>query len=100
MTTKVVVKKNTYFDSVSLMSISTKANQVDGVDQAFVAMGTEMNKEVLRNLGLLTPGRRGRRHRRPDDRRRDRRLDRPGRGHRLDRGAVQAQDGGARQRAA
>jgi succinyl-CoA synthetase alpha subunit len=54
VTTKVVVKKNTYFDSVSLMSISTKANQVDGVVQAFVAMGTEMNKEVLRNLGLLT----------------------------------------------
>lgn len=55
MTTKVVVKKNTYFDSVSLMSISTKANQVEGVVQAFVAMATDMNKEVLRNLGLLTP---------------------------------------------
>lgn len=55
MTVTAVIKKNTYFDSVSLMSISTKANQVDGVDQAFVAMGTEMNKGVLDNLGLLTP---------------------------------------------
>lgn len=54
MTTKTVVKKNTYYDSVSLMSISTKANQIDGVDQAFVAMGTDMNKEVLRNVGLMT----------------------------------------------
>ena len=55
MTTTVVIKKNTYFDSVSLMSISTKANQIEGVVQAFVAMGTEMNQEVLRNLDLLTP---------------------------------------------
>lgn len=55
MPTKIVVKKNTYFDSVSLMSISTKANQLEGVQQAFVAMATEMNKQVLNNLGLLTP---------------------------------------------
>ncbi|QIQ20547.1 acyl-CoA synthetase FdrA [Zophobihabitans entericus] len=55
MSTKIVIKKNTYFDSVSLMSISTKANQLEGVEQAFVAMATEMNKGVLRNLGLLTP---------------------------------------------
>ncbi|QIK84327.1 acyl-CoA synthetase FdrA [Sanguibacter sp. HDW7] len=48
------VRKNTYVDSVSLMSISTKANQIDGVTQAFVAMGTAMNKEVLANLELLT----------------------------------------------
>ncbi|MFD7292943.1 acyl-CoA synthetase FdrA [Streptomyces sp. NPDC059897] len=49
-----MIKKNTYFDSVSLMSISTKANQLDGVEQAFVAMATEKNKEVLGNLDLLT----------------------------------------------
>lgn len=48
MSTRIVVKKNTYFDSVSLMSISTKANQLDGVEQAFVAMATEMNKGVLK----------------------------------------------------
>ncbi|MFF4792155.1 acyl-CoA synthetase FdrA [Streptomyces sp. NPDC001276] len=55
MNVTAVVKKNTYFDSVSLMSISTKANQFEGVDQAFVAMATEMNKGVLKNLDLLTP---------------------------------------------
>lgn len=54
MSTKIVIKKNTYFDSVSLMSISTKANQIENVDQAIVAMATEMNKGVLRNLNLLT----------------------------------------------
>ncbi|MEU6661876.1 acyl-CoA synthetase FdrA [Streptomyces sp. NPDC046821] len=54
MSITAVVKKNTYFDSVSLMSISTRANQLPGVQQAFVAMGTEMNKGVLGSLGLLT----------------------------------------------
>lgn len=29
MPTKIVIKKNTYFDSVSLMSVSTKANKGD-----------------------------------------------------------------------
>lgn len=37
------------------MSVSTKANKLPGVEQAFVAMATEMNKGVLKNLGLLTP---------------------------------------------
>jgi hypothetical protein len=37
------------------MAISTKANSLDEVEQAFVAMGTEMNKGVLGNLGLFTP---------------------------------------------
>ncbi|MDQ4430292.1 succinyl-CoA synthetase alpha subunit [Yokenella regensburgei] len=55
MSTRIVIKKNTYFDSVSLMSISTRANKLDGVEQAFVAMATEMNKGVLNNLGMLTP---------------------------------------------
>ncbi len=55
MPTKIVIKKNTYYDSVSLMSVSTKANKLPGVEQAFVAMATEMNKGVLKNLGLLTP---------------------------------------------
>lgn len=55
MTIQVVIKKNTYVDSVSLMSVSTRANRIDGVQQAVVAMGTEMNKGVLRNVGLFTP---------------------------------------------
>lgn len=54
MPIKVVVKRNRYFDSVSLMAISTRANRIDGIKQAVVAMGTEMNKGVLRNVGLAT----------------------------------------------
>ncbi|SMQ62833.1 Succinyl-CoA synthetase, alpha subunit [Bacillus sp. OV166] len=55
MTVKAIVKENTYFDSVSLMSLSTKANQIEGVEQAIITMGTEMNKEVMKNVGLITP---------------------------------------------
>lgn len=53
MITHTLVTPNTYRDSVSLMTISNKVNQVDGVHQAFVAMGTEMNKAVLASLDLL-----------------------------------------------
>lgn len=55
MTVTAVIRRNTYIDSVSLMSISSRANALDGVEQAFVAMGTEMNKGVLADLGLLGP---------------------------------------------
>lgn len=49
----VKVIKNRYIDSVSLMALSTKANQVEGVSQAIIAMATDMNKEVMENVGLV-----------------------------------------------
>jgi FdrA protein len=55
MLVQALIKPNTYFDSVSLMSLSTKANQIEEVEQAIIAMGTEMNKEVIKNVGLMTP---------------------------------------------
>ena len=55
MPVKVAIKQNTYYDSVSLMSLSTKANRIEGIQQAVVAMATEMNKGVLRNVGLFVP---------------------------------------------
>ncbi len=67
MSVKIVIKPNTYFGSVSLMSISTRANKLDGVEQAFVAMATEMNKGAPKNLGLLTPEAGTGEKRRPDD---------------------------------
>lgn len=54
MTIQIKIKKNTYFDSVSLMSFSTKANELDDVKQAMIGMGTDMNKEVIRNVGMGT----------------------------------------------
>lgn len=55
MTRHIDIRKNTYLDSVSLMSMSTKANAVEGVSQAFLAMATPMNKEVLANLDIVDP---------------------------------------------
>ena len=39
MSVKIVIKPNTYFDSVSLMSISTRANKLDGVDAGICGDG-------------------------------------------------------------
>ena len=55
MTRHIEIRKNTYLDSVSLMSMSTKANAVEGVTQALLGMATPMNKEVLRNVGVQDP---------------------------------------------
>lgn len=55
MAIQTIIKKNTYFDSVSLMAISTKANHIPGVRQVNISMGTEKNKEILRSVGLYTP---------------------------------------------
>lgn len=54
MTIKAIIKKNTYVDSVSLMALSTRANDIDGITQVNISMGTDKNKEVLANNGLLT----------------------------------------------
>ncbi len=55
MTRHIDIRKNTYLDSVSLMSMSTKANGIEGVTRAFIAMATPMNKEVLANLDITDP---------------------------------------------
>lgn len=52
MSLVVNVIQNRYIDSVSLMALSTKANQIEGVKQVIVAMATDMNKEVMKNVGL------------------------------------------------
>jgi FdrA protein len=53
MTRHIDIRKNTYLDSVSLMSMSSEINELDGVTQAFIAMATPMNKEVVANLGIV-----------------------------------------------
>ncbi|MGL4645142.1 MAG: acyl-CoA synthetase FdrA, partial [Vagococcus fluvialis] len=53
MSLTVKIIKNRYIDSVSLMALSTKANQIEGVSQVIVAMATDMNKEVMKNVGLV-----------------------------------------------
>ena len=39
---KLEVRKNTYYDSVTLMIISKEVKTVDGVNEALVGMGTDL----------------------------------------------------------
>ncbi|MCI3028410.1 acyl-CoA synthetase FdrA [Desemzia sp. C1] len=54
METKVIIEKNAYHDSVTLMSLSGKVLQQEGVVDAVVSMATDMNKDLLENVGMST----------------------------------------------
>lgn len=54
MEKRVLVRPNTYHDSVSLMALSQQLSDMEGVSSAVVVMGTELNKELLERVGLLT----------------------------------------------
>ncbi len=49
---KIIIKKNSYFDSVSLMTISEKGKSFPGVLDIVVSMGTETNKQLLEEVGF------------------------------------------------
>lgn len=51
---KTLIRKNAYYDSVTLMSLSSKILGVAGVQEAVISMATDMNKELLQNVGLAT----------------------------------------------
>jgi FdrA protein len=55
MITKVVVKKATYRDSISLMKVSNTVAKMPGVLQVAVVMGTELNRRVLSEAGFADP---------------------------------------------
>lgn len=46
------VRKNTYYDSVTLMLISKEIKNIDGVTEVLVGMGTDLNKELTVLLNL------------------------------------------------
>lgn len=52
---KLHIRQNTYYDSVSLMLISKELKKLDGVNEALVGMGTDLNKEISQNIGLSSP---------------------------------------------
>lgn len=55
MSKKIIeIRKNSYFDSVTLMSISASIKKTEGVMDAVISMATDMNKELLARVGLLT----------------------------------------------
>lgn len=48
------IRKNTYYDSVTLMIISKEVKKIDGVYEALVGMGTDLNKELAENLNIIS----------------------------------------------
>jgi succinyl-CoA synthetase alpha subunit len=55
MTTGVTIRKNEYYDSVFLMGINNRIMKENGVIQSAVLMGSDSNKEVLKELGFSDP---------------------------------------------
>jgi FdrA protein len=53
MPSHTIIRKNQYYDSVRLMAISRQASASDGVRNVLVLLGSESNKKVLEDLGLL-----------------------------------------------
>ena len=52
---KVVVKKNRYVDSVSLMGVSDRVQNLAGVSNTEAMMGSHANQELLQDLGYTLP---------------------------------------------
>ncbi|HHY77833.1 MAG TPA: acyl-CoA synthetase FdrA [Clostridiales bacterium] len=53
MIAKWLIKENSYYDSVTLMLITKEIEARDDVENAVVVMGTDLNKDLLNNVGLL-----------------------------------------------
>ncbi|HYK26410.1 MAG TPA: FdrA family protein [Streptosporangiaceae bacterium] len=51
----VEVRPGAYADSVTLMQVSAKAQRVDGVEAALIAMATELNLSLLAAMGIAGP---------------------------------------------
>jgi len=49
-----IVRENTYLDSIMLMALGNQIKQLSEALEASMIMGTEANKEILKNIGLLT----------------------------------------------
>ena len=49
-----IVKKNFFRDSVQMMQFSQQLKDEQGVVDAAIVMGTDLNKNTLKNMNLLT----------------------------------------------
>lgn len=50
-----LIKKNTYFDSVTLMGITKRLASLEGIMNLSVSMGSDLNKALLLDSGMSTP---------------------------------------------
>lgn len=48
----VIIRKNSYSDSVTLMSLSGKIRKMEGIKNAIISMATNMNKELIEKENL------------------------------------------------
>ncbi len=55
VTVRTLLKPSSYFDSVTLMQVQKELAAMEGIAEAGVVMGTEANKEILAQSGLLSP---------------------------------------------
>lgn len=53
---KLEIRKNAYYDSVTLMIISKEVKKLPGIHEALVGMGTDLNRELAQGIGLNTEG--------------------------------------------
>jgi FdrA protein len=53
MVIRTLLKRNTYYDSITLMSVAQAAKDLPGVEDVGVVMATEVNLELLQNAELL-----------------------------------------------
>lgn len=49
-----VIKKNSYQDSINLMLLTNEVNTIAGVKSSQIMMGTDANKDIFAEAGLLT----------------------------------------------
>lgn len=47
------IRKNTYYDSVTLMLISKEIRKISGVQEALVGMATDLNKELAQMINII-----------------------------------------------
>jgi FdrA protein len=55
MEKKVIILRNSYYDSAFLMLTSKALRQITGIKDAALMMATEANVEILREIGLFDP---------------------------------------------
>lgn len=49
---KVVIRKDSYYDSIVLMEVSARLKKIEGLTEAVVAMATPQNVQLLKSLGF------------------------------------------------
>jgi FdrA protein len=53
MVIQALLKRNTYYDSITLMAVAQAVKDLPGVEDVGAIMATELNRELLRNSNLL-----------------------------------------------